>query len=234
MHRFADYVIMTKPVKGILIIVCIAGLAGLLAMSLVRKEHRDIVSIDPSIRQKTILHNKHAVDTAVSLLRSGYLVLRMGTGADSRLLADLNQKNKSYSHCGIVMMEHGYPFVYHSIGGEDNPDERLRRDSASFFFSPLHNFGIAIVQYDFSEINLGKLKAVVREYYAARPKFDMKFDLKSDDRLYCAEFVYKAVNKAMRDSQYIKTTSALGYTFVGTDDLYINPHAHIVWQTTFK
>jgi len=179
-------------------------------------------------------YNKHLVDTAVSLLRSGYIVLRTGSGADSYLLAQMNRKDKTYSHCGIVMIEHGYPFVYHSIGGEDNPDERLRRDSASFFFSPLHNEGLAIVRYDYDADKVNELKQVVNEYYKERPKFDMKFDLKTDDKLYCAEFVYKAVNRTMHDAEYIKTTSVLGCTFVGIDDLFVNAHAHIIWKTKFK
>jgi hypothetical protein len=178
--------------------------------------------------------NKQLVDSAVSLLKPGYIVLRMGLGADSHMLAQMNRKNKTYSHCGIVMIENGYPFVYHSIGGEDNPDERLRRDSACFFFSPAHNSRIAIVQYDLDAREIDQLKKVVNDYYRQRPRFDMKFDLKTDDFLYCAEFVYKAVNKATNNPSYIGTTSYLGYTFVGIDNIFINTHAHLLWENQFR
>jgi hypothetical protein len=224
---------MKKIGSGIFLVVFVGAVSALLAMRIYRNKHSQ-VNIDPIAVQKADAWNNHAVDTAVSLLKSGYIVLRMGAGADSRMLAELNQKDKTYSHCGIVMVEHGYPFVYHSIGGEDNPDERLRRDSACFFFSPQHNMGIAVVQFDYSADKINELRDVVYNYYRQRPKFDMKFDLKTDDQLYCAEFVYKAVNKAMGDSVYIKTTTLLGHTFVGIDDLFITPHAHIVWQTGFK
>jgi hypothetical protein len=225
---------MNKLGKGILIVCCVAGVSALFAMRIYYKQNAQVIVVDPATLQKNNAWNKHTVDTAVSLLRSGYLVLRMGSGADSRMLAELNRKDKTYSHCGIVMIEHDYPFVYHSIGGEDNPDERLRRDSASFFFSPKHNMGIAVVRYDYSDAQVNELKKVVYQYYKERPKFDMKFDLNTDDKLYCAEFVYKAVNKAVSDPLYIKTTSFLGYTFVGIDDLFINSHACMVWQTGFK
>ena len=178
--------------------------------------------------------NHSIVDTAVSLLHSGYIVLRMGRGADSYLLSQFNRKSKAYSHCGIVMVENGYPFVYHSIGGEDNPDERLRRDSASFLFSPAHNSAIAIVQYDFDATALERLKDVTLGFYGLRPKFDMKFDLASDDQLYCAEFVCKAINRAMNDPNYIHTTSFMGLNFVGVDDLFMNEHCHFIWQTRYK
>ena len=190
--------------------------------------------IEPVVNTGSNTLNLHLVDTAVTLLRSGYIVLRMGLGADSRLLAQMNRKDKSFSHCGIVMIENGYPFVYHSIGGENNPDARLRRDSAKFFFSPVHNTAIAIVRYDLDSPKLEELGKVVRAYYKRRPKFDMKFDLNTDDKLYCSEFVSKALNKAARDTTYIGTTSVAGLRFVGIDNLFVTPHAHIVWQTVFK
>jgi Permuted papain-like amidase enzyme, YaeF/YiiX, C92 family len=178
--------------------------------------------------------NKEAVHHAVSLLRSGYLVLRMGKGADSYLLSRFNQKDASYSHCGIVMIENGYPFVYHAIGGEDNPDERLRRDSADFFFSPEHNFAIALATFSFDSTQTARLGQVVRAYYAARPLFDLKFDLKSDDKLYCAEFVYKSLNKATENPEFIKTSDHMGLRYVAVDDLFLNPACKIIWQTKFK
>jgi hypothetical protein len=180
------------------------------------------------------LFNQHLIDSAISLIRSGDIVLRTGLGADSHMLACMNRKDKTYSHCGIVMVENGYPFVYHCIGGEDNPDERLRRDSAALFFSPLHNKGFAIVSYNYDRLAVTRLMEVVHTYYKQRPRFDLKFDLSTDDRLYCSEFVYKAVNKALNDPGFIKTTAFLGRTFVAIDNLFINDHAHFVWQAQFK
>ncbi len=214
---------------------CVAGLLTFLASGLYScKQQPKAAATDTTIRKIADSLNKHIVDTAVSLLKPGYLVLRMGLGADSRLLAQMNRKDKSYSHCGIVLIENGCPFVYHSIGGENNPDERLRRDSAKFFFSPLYNTALAVVRYDLNSTELDELQKVVRAYYKLRPKFDMKFNLSTDDKLYCSEFVCKAVNKATRDTAYIGTTSVAGLRFVGIDNLFVNPHAHIIWQTTFK
>ncbi len=178
--------------------------------------------------------NNRMVDSAVHLLRSGNIVLRMGRGADSYLLSQMNRRDKTYSHCGIVMVEQGYPFVYHSIGGEDNPDERLRRDSAAFFFSPEHNMAIALVDYREDSATLHRLNNIVTEYYRARPKFDLQFDLKTDDQLYCAEFVYRSLNRATLDTGFIKTTTFMGCTFVGIDALFDNGHGDIVWRTKFK
>ena len=178
--------------------------------------------------------NRQALDEARPRLRSGDVVLRAGVGPDSYILARLNKKDKSYSHCGIVMIEDGYPFVYHSIGGEDNPDERLRRDSADVFFAPRHNTAIAIVRYDCTAQAIGRLRQVVKEYYRLRPRFDMQFDLATDDKLYCSEFVYKAMIRAMQDTDYIPVTLGMGRRYVGIDDLYLNAHAHTEWKISFK
>lgn len=187
-----------------------------------------------NIEHSKIILNEKLVDSAIKILQSGNIILRMGLGADSRLLAQLNQKDKSFSHCGIVLIENNYPFVYHCIGGEDNPNEILRRDSAKFFFSPLNNTAIGIIGYDFGEKLIENLKLVVNNIYKRKPKFDLNFDLKTDDKLYCAEFVYKAINLATGDSSYIATTNIAGYRYVGIDNLFINTHAHIIWQTKFK
>ncbi len=166
-------------------------------------------------------------------LESGDVVLRSGIGPDSYILSKLNQKDRTYSHCGIVMIEDGYPFVYHSIGGEDNPDERLRRDSAELFFTPRYCRGLAIVRYDYDSVHVEKLRAVVRSYYSLRPRFDMRFDLATDSALYCSEFVCKAINTSMNDTGYIKTSFAYGRRFVGIDDLFMNPHSRIVWKVAY-
>lgn len=179
-------------------------------------------------------YNLHAVDSCIGLLHSGDLVLRTGADVISHMLSQLNQQNKTYSHCGIVMIEHGYPFVYHSIGGEDNPDEKLRRDSASFFLSPASNLGFGIARLDADSAHINNIGKVVRRLYKEGHKFDLKFDLYSDDKLYCAEFVYKAINEAMQDSTYIRPITKKGFRFVAVDNLYCNSHARLICQIEYK
>jgi Permuted papain-like amidase enzyme, YaeF/YiiX, C92 family len=224
---------LARIAVGLIIPVC---LSGFLLLNYAAGDTTPAPATNKDILAKKAIDtwNRHAVDTAVSLLRSGDLALRLGEGADSYMLAQMNRKNKSFSHCGLVMVENGYPFVYHSIGGEDNPDQRLRRDSANFFFTPQHNMSIAIVRYDLAVDKINELEHVVAAYYKQRPKFDMKFDISTDDKLYCAEFIYKALNKAAHDTGYIRTSLLLGHSVVSIDDLFINPHAGFVWQTGLK
>lgn len=178
--------------------------------------------------------NRRVADSCVGLLKQGDIVVRKGNDVTSEMLCLMNATDKSYSHCGIVLMEDGYPFVYHSIGGEDNPDARLRRDSANFWFSPANNLSFGIVRTDMPDSKQDSLYAIVRRYYKQQIKFDIKFDLATEDRFYCAEFVYKAFNRATGDSTYLQPITFLGHTFIGIDNLYLNPHAGFVCQIRFK
>jgi hypothetical protein len=213
----------------------VAGL--LVAMAIRGKSDMQVkppVAITAPVHAETDMWNRHAIDSAMGELQTGDIVLRMGQGADSYLLAQLNRKNKNYSHCGIVAIENGKPYVYHSIGGEDNPDERLRRDPAAFYFSDRHNGAIAIVRYDLGKDGTERLVAVARAFYKKRPRFDMKFDLATDDKLYCSEFVYKALRLAAKDTAYISTTQGMAGKYVAIDNLLLNKHAKPVLEIKFK
>lgn len=177
--------------------------------------------------------NCKAIDSSISLLKDGDLVIRTGRDITSQMFRRFNQKEQTYSHCGIVLVENGYPFIYHSIGGEDNPDAMLRRDSACFWFSPANNLGLGVGRFDISHQQVDDLKKIVRQYYKERKKFDMQFDLGSNDRLYCAEFVYKALNSVAGDG-YIKPSSVCGVLFVAIDNLYMNEHTKLVCQVRYK
>ena len=178
--------------------------------------------------------NKAAIDSAIRLLHNGDLVLRTGADITSVMLRQMNLTDKTYSHCGIVMIEGGYPFVYHSIGGEDNPDEHLRRDAATVFFSPVSNERIGIARLDITPAQVVRLHTVARRYYAAGAPFDMDFDLKTDDRLYCAEFVYKAIREATADTAYFDKSRLLERSYVGVDNLTNSRHAKIICDVRYK
>lgn len=185
------------------------------------------------VREKNVW-NLRAVDSSVHLLHNGDLVLRTGADATSYMLRQMNLTNKTYSHCGIVMIEDGYPFVYHSIGGEDNPDEKLRRDSASLFFSPVSNERLGIARLDINPTQIEILHAIVKRYYSKAIPFDLDFDLDTDDKLYCAEFVYKAIREATNDTGYFGQTKLLAKTYVGVDNLYDKRHAKIICDIRYK
>lgn len=178
--------------------------------------------------------NYSAIDSVVRLLHDGDIALRTGADMTSIMLRGMNQRDRSFSHCGIVLVEDGYPFVYHSIGGEDNPDARLRRDSARWFFSPATNERLGIARLDLDSGQFARLGAVARRYFKAGIPFDMDFDLVSDDRFYCAEFVLKSVQEAVADPHYFTHSKAMNREYVGVDNITDTGHARIVCDLRYK
>ncbi len=178
--------------------------------------------------------NFKAIDSAIHLLRNGDLALRTGADATSVMLRQMNLRDKTYSHCGIVMIEGGYPFIYHSIGGEDNPEAKLRRDSASVFFTPVSNERLGVARLDISGEQIERLDGITRRYWRQGALFDLDFDLKSDDKLYCAEFVYKAVREATADTGYFHITHLMERSYVGVDNLCEQRHAKIICDVRYK
>ncbi len=61
-------------------------------------------------------------------------------------------------------------------------------------------------------------------------KYDVFFNLKSDDRLYCTEFVYKTLQKAAPDIK-IEPNSFLGIKFVTADNFAASEDMQIIYTT---
>lgn len=173
------------------------------------------------------------IKLGIQNLKDGDIVLRTGNDVISNLFAQLNKTDKTYSHCGIAFYENHSWVVYHSIGGEDNPDEKLRREPFKNFVHPQHNLGFGICRYILPKKQLDTLHKIVHTFYAAQIPFDMKFDLQSNDRLYCAEMIYKAFNKATQQTNFFTTTIHQGFEYVSTDNIFVNNKAEILCHLVY-
>lgn len=173
-------------------------------------------------------------DSCLQLLRSGDIVLRTGNDELSNVFRHLNTRNQTYSHAGLVFIEKGRAVVYHSIGGADNPDGQLRRDPVAHFVRSRQNLGWAIVRPGLDSSALQMLKLIVDSLYRSRVRFDSDFNMDSDDRLYCTEFVYKSILRASGDPSFLSLTVADGRTYVAVDDLFNNKHSQTICELHYK
>lgn len=181
-----------------------------------------------------IARNKPAIDSGIALLQQGDIVLRTGNDMTSYMLSQLNPTDKTWSHCGIVLIEDGQPFIYHSIGGEDNPDQKLMRDSAFNWATPVSNLGFGILRFSLADTTVKQLTDVTRTMYAEHRMFDMDFDLATDNHLYCAEFVYKAMRQATHDTALLTPITLFGFTYFPVDRLLAPKAAQLIWQVRYK
>lgn len=191
------------------------------------------VSKEDQLKAATLQHNK-AKAILIHQMHSGDLALRLGNDLTSFTLSQLNNRNKSYSHCGIVSIENGNIYIYHAIGGEYNPNQKLKRETPETWFSPVHNIAIGLARYSMDSLQKLALVEQVKTYYREEKEFDMQFDLATNDKLYCAEMVYKAVQISTHDSAFLPTTTRFGKHYVGVDDLFLNQHCKLIGQQKFK
>lgn len=125
-------------------------------------------------------------------LQNGDLILRRGRSIESFAIF-LADKNRDFSHIGIVAIEDGVPYVIHAVPRESGEiPERVRKEKPETFLSPEKASRFAVYRSVFPANELEKAAAKALEFYQNRVEFDNAYDLASDQKLYCTELVLKA------------------------------------------
>ena len=209
---------------------------------------------DPTpVTTKNYIDPYAMISDGQALLKEGDLVVRLNQDPGSQFIKNVNRIDKSYSHAGIVLFENGHPYIYHIIDGEENPDEKLRKDSLTRFCHPRKNIAFGIFRYEMQAGEIKRLKSLIHEWYAKEIRFDLKFDLRTDNQMYCSEMIRKALAGATRKRILIKTIKLtdkearifsmymhlpFSYTnqlsVVPIDNLYSNPYCHLIKEYNYK
>lgn len=174
------------------------------------------------------------IDNVRKMIRSGDLVVRTGNDFTSESLRSLNQRDQTYSHCGIASIENDSLFIYHALGGDFNPDQKIRRDLLDVFTEPSSNRGFGVYRFDLSPTDINSLMVTVKKLHTMGIMFDMKFDLASNDHMYCAEFVYKSYLLGTHGKLQFNTSHIGKFAFIGVDDIFLNTHCHQQMKILFK
>jgi Permuted papain-like amidase enzyme, YaeF/YiiX, C92 family len=189
---------------------------------------------DSIVQEQNVAAALDSISLYKKIVKTGDLIVRAGIDFTSEAMRLLSTKDKTYSHCGIASIEHDSLFVYHSIGGEWNPDQKLRRDPFIFFCNPYENKGFGIFRYTITAKERVNLINVVHKLYDKKVMFDMQFNLASDDRMYCSEFVYKAIEQATNNNIILPTTTINNIKFIALDNLFINPFCTEIKRIAFN
>ncbi len=174
------------------------------------------------------------IDKIKKSIQTGDLITRTGNDFTSESLRNLNQRNQTYSHCGIASIENDSIFVYHAIGGEFNPDQLLKRESIDYFAEPYSNKGIGIFRFNVEDSIKQNFARVAKDFFISQLMFDMNFDLKTDDRMYCAEFVYKTLLKASNHKLVFNRSHIKSFEFIGVDDIFLQPLCKLQVQLVYR
>ena len=168
------------------------------------------------------------------LIKTGDVITRTGNDFTSESLRNLCRRSTTYSHCGIASIENDSLFIYHALGGEWNPDEKLKRESLEAFANPFTNKGIGLFRFNMPEDEVIQLVKVIHRLFNQHLKFDMKFDLTTDDRMYCAEFIYKSFKEASRDKLIFAKSQIGDFEFIGVDDIFLHPGCNKITEIVYK
>lgn len=151
-----------------------------------------------------------SINATKAIIKDGDLICRTSFDYISKSLQSFNNKDKTYSHSGIVFRENNQLIVYHSIAGEDeNPDECFKKEPLDSFINPEKKqcFGIFRYKIDSSEINCMHKK--FSDFVSAKVKFDRLFDMNEDEKLYCSEAIAKSLLACTNARVKIPTTIRL-------------------------
>lgn len=190
------------------------------------------------------------INNGLELLQDGDLVVRAHHDLSSQFIRQLSRQDKHYSHAGIVQYQNGYPFIYHIVAGDENPDGKLLKDSLLYFANPRTNDGFAIYRYDLDEHEKQSLQTLLQKWYQQGLSFDYNFDIENDDKMYCSEMIKKLLSRATNNRIQISTTMPTdeeriffaaqtktkvprNMPVVAIDNLYLNKNCHLVKQFNF-
>lgn len=168
------------------------------------------------------------------VVQTGDLITRTGNDFTSESLRSLNQRNQTYSHCGIAWVENDSVFVFHALGGEFNPDQKLLKESLEVFADPQSNRGIGIYRFNINPDQVQGVLKKVHEFYTLPVTFDMQFDLESEEKMYCAEFVVKSYQKGTDNLLNFPVSKINNFLFFGVDDLFLHPSCKPISQIVYK
>lgn len=184
-----------------------------------------------------------------SKIKDGDLVERSDDDLVSESLRAMSKNDKTFSHSGIAFIEDGNVFVYNNMAGAENKSEQMMREPFDSFVSPYRKDGFGIYRYELSDSERVRFHAIIKDLYVNKLLFDKSFDLKTDDKQYCSEMIYKALKKAtnnrvvlptskvqnfkLRDPKY-KGMILKEFEYVALDNLFLNPFTSQVVKISYN
>lgn len=125
--------------------------------------------------------------------QDGDLIFRRGLSLSSHAVL-LSDKNSRFSHVGMIRILNGKAFVVHAVPGESEQEvEYLKMEPVSEFLDKEKATLGAIYRLKNADKEKNLIVAKKVEGFARKKlTFDNKYDLESDNKLYCTELIWKA------------------------------------------
>lgn len=209
-------------------------MAAALSMCSPKKEEVVTGKAEQVRKSDTLPANVQMMDTAKNIIRSGDLVFRTGNDMVSFYFKQMNVSDNTYSHCGIASVENGKVYVYHALGGIYNPGQQILHEPLEQFISPRENDGFGVFRYSFLPGEQDRMTKTAELLRHSGIRFDMDFDLETDDKMYCAEFVYKTMLLATSGRLRPEVFDAGIKKGVTTDNLFHNKNCKELGRFVYR
>lgn len=190
-----------------------------------------------------------SINATKLVIKEGDLVCRTGFDYISKSLQSFNNKDKTYSHSGLLFKENGVWMVYHSIAGEDeNPSECFKKEPLDSFINPEKKYCFGIFRYKIDSSEISCMHNKFSGFVTNKIKFDKLFDMKEDEKLYCSEAIAKSLLtctngrvKIPTTIRHIKKMKNEGYKHLegkefeywALDNLYLNEYCDSIKKVIF-
>lgn len=198
--------------------------------------------------------NLAMIEDAKKMILDGDLILRTGNDYSSEQVKQFSLKDKTYSHGGIAFHDSGRIYVYHVVPDYFHINDKVRKELLDSFCNPVHNIGFGIARYKMDTAEVKVFHDYLDKQYEKKIPFDIVFNLKSNDSMYCSEMIKKGLILATKDrihlenikftdrskfkvvKQYLKMKEKdfAGQEFVPIDHLFINPHTEVLKRFIFE
>ena len=166
-----------------------------------------------------------SINFSDSLLKSGDIIFREGRGIISNVFRRLSLKDPRYSHAGIIHIEKGDIYVYHMLGGEEGKNNIMRKERIESFCNANQSNAFGIYRTDQIAKNIDSLTT---DYFEKQVVFDDKFNLETDDEMYCTELVYKVLREVSGKNNFLPLTTISGTQYISCADIYLSSHLRLI------
>jgi hypothetical protein len=165
-------------------------------------------------------------------LNNGDLVLRDTKGLLSTVFRNASLQEKKFTHAGLLHKSNTEWFVYHFMDG-DNNQNGLHIEPLSKFINSDKCSSYAIYRYTLNSKQLQGLDSIISDTEKQVIVFDSDFNLKTDDAMYCTEWIAKTLEKVTDQKDFIAQTTFDNYTYIAPDNLYLNIHCQFLYQDEY-
>jgi hypothetical protein len=174
---------------------------------------------------------RSTIDIPEYNFKSGDIIFRDGRGFISNSFRRLSLSDPRYSHAGIIHLENDKVYVLHVIEGEENKNNRMRKDLLNDFCHSSQANSFAVYRTD---LNAGQIDSMAMQYYKAGLEFDTKFELNTKEKMYCTEMVYNILCKISGKDNFLPLTVLSGIEYISCDNIYLSKHLSKIYSYEYS